>query len=308
MFTARIARALITVAFAVAIAAPATASIPPPAPAPTATFDVGSLHVQQYGSGAKSLIFVPGLTCGPWEWSGEIAHFAPDYTIYALTLPGFDGQPSIAGPLFQTTSTDFWTLLDQKHIVKPVVIGHSLGGTMGFLLATQHPDRLAAVIALDGLPIYPTNIFSTPDKVKTFATMAESAMANETPAQFQAYELANVLPSLITAQSDVEAVAPLVGKSDPTASGKWFYEDLTMDLRPQLAQANVPILLVAPYDVTLEGKYLPTIKDKQDFYAGIIKNAPNASIVTIDHSRHFAMYDQPQALTDAIAQFLAKLP
>lgn len=28
----------------------------------------------------------------------------------------------------------------------------------------------------------------------------------------------------------------------------------------------------------------------------------------IDHSRHFAMYDQPQALTDAIAQFLAKLP
>ena len=308
MFTARIARAFFLAAIALTIAAPAVASIPPPLPAATATFDVGSLHVQQYGSGAKSLIFIPGLTCGPWEWSGQIAHFAANYTVYAITLPGFDGRPPIDGPLFQTTSADFWKLLDQKHIVKPVVIGHSLGGTMGFLLATQHPDRLNGVVALDGLPIYPTNIFSTPDKVQATAATYQTMMSKETPAQFEASEQNTVLPYLMTSTSDIAAVAPLVGLSDPTASGKWMYEDLTMDLRPQLARANVPIELIAPYDATLEGKYLPTIDAKQGFYAGIIKNAPNASVVMIDRSRHFAMYDQPQAVTDAIVAFLAKLP
>jgi pimeloyl-ACP methyl ester carboxylesterase len=308
MFTSRIARMLITVAFAVSIAAPAAAMIPPPAPAPVATFDVGSLHVQQYGSGPKSLIFIPGLTCGPWEWSGQIAHFASTYTVYALTLPGFDGQPPIDGPLFQTTSADFWKLLDQQHIVKPIVIGHSLGGTMGFLLATQHADRLAGVIALDGLPIYPTNVFLTPAKIKASAISIETMMAKQTPAQFENSEQNFVLPYLMTAPADVAVAAPLTAKSDPAASGKWFYEDLMLDLRPQLAQANVPILLIAPYDVTLDGKYLPSMAAKQTWYAGIIKNAPDASVVMIDKSRHFAMYDQPQAVTDDITQFLAKLP
>jgi pimeloyl-ACP methyl ester carboxylesterase len=308
MFNARIASALATLVLVLAIAAPAAASIPPPAPTPVTTFDVGSLHVQQYGSGAKSLIFIPGLTCGPWEWSGQIAHFASTYTVYALTLPGFDGQPTISTPLFATTSADFWKLLDQKHIVKPVVIGHSLGGTMGFLLATQHADRLGGVVALDGLPIYPTNVFTTPDKVQAMAAQYETVMAKSTPAQFENVELTSVLPGLMTSPSDVAAVAPLVGKSDPAASGKWFYEDLTMDLRPQLPQANVPIELIAPYDYTLEGKYAPTMANKHDFYAGIIKGAPNAKVVMIDKSRHFAMYDQPQAVTDAITQFLATLP
>ncbi|HEY5257532.1 MAG TPA: alpha/beta hydrolase [Candidatus Baltobacteraceae bacterium] len=308
MILARTTRAVATVAIALALAAPVAASIPPPAPAPTATFNVGSLHVTQYGSGAQTLIFIPGLTCGPWEWSGEIAHYAPNYTIYALTLPGFDGQAPIAGPLFQTTTADFWKLLEQKRIDKPVVIGHSLGGTMGFMLATQHPERLRGVIALDGLPIYPTDVMMTPDQVKTMAAGASAAMQKMTPAQFAATERTTSLPYMITAQSDIDAVAPLAARSDPGATARWFYEDLTLDLRPQLHLADVPILLIAPYDATLEGKYLPTPAAKRDFYAGIVKGAPNATVVTIDHSRHFAMYDQPQALDEAIAQFLAKLP
>src|SRR5579872_486295 len=139
----KIARTLVLCASFVALAQATTpAAVPPPLPAPVATFNVGSLHVQQYGGGPRSLIFIPGLTCGPWEWSGQIARLSSQYTIYALTLPGFDGQPPISGPLFDTTTADFWRLLQSKNIVKPIVIGHSLGGTMGFMLATQHPELL----------------------------------------------------------------------------------------------------------------------------------------------------------------------
>ena len=292
-----------------AYSAVAEAAVPPPLPPPVASFDVGSLHVDQYGSGPQSLVFIPGLTCGPWEWSGQINHFASRYTVYALTLPGFDGRPPIDGPLFATTTADFWTLLDQKHIVKPVVIGHSLGGTMGFMLATQHPERLRAVIALDGLPIYPPNVMMSPAQIKAMAASATTAMANETAAQFEQTERTKVLPYLVTSQSDINAIAPLAAKSDPAASAKWFQEDLLLDLRPELPKASVPILLIAPYDASIDGRFGATSSaSKQAFYGQLVKGAPNVRIVTIDGSRHFAMYDQPQATTDAIDAFLSSLP
>jgi len=296
--------AIVALALALLAAAPAFATVPPPLPAAAATFDIGSLHVQQFGSGAKSLLFIPGLTCGPWEWSGEIARLAPHYTIYALTLPGFDGRPAVDAPLFPRVTADIWALIEQKHIEKPVVIGHSLGGTTGFMLATQHPERLGGVIALDGLPIYPTAVFSTPDKIAAMADAAAAKMAAIPQAQFAAYEKTS-MPYLVTAPGDVDAIAALAGTSDPKASAQWFKEDLELDLRPQLASANVPIVVLAPYDNALEGKYLPTAAAKQAFYAGIVKNAPNASVVVIPNARHFAMNDQPKETADAIDAFLA---
>ena len=291
-----------------AVAVQAALAVPPAAaPAAVSNFEVGSLHVTQYGSGAKTLVFIPGLTCGPWEWSGEIAHFAPDYTIYALTLPGFDGQPAISGPLFQTVTSDFWKLLAEKHIAHPVVIGHSLGGTTGFMLATQHPDRLAGVIAVDGLPIYPGNDRLTPDVVKAQAAKMGAMMAAQPAATFANSLKTYSLPYMLTAPSDVAAVALLAGKSDPAAAGAWYEADMALDLRTDLHKATVPIVEIAPYDVTLDGQYAPTSADKQRYYASLIANAPKASVVMIQKSRHFIMYDQPQALTDAITQSLAKM-
>jgi pimeloyl-ACP methyl ester carboxylesterase len=282
--------------------------VPSPAPSPVATFVVGSLHITQYGSGTQALIFIPGLTCGPWEWNGQIAHFAPRYTIFALTLPGFDGQPPISGPLFPTVTADFWRFLDQKGVTKPIVIGHSLGGTMAFMLATQHPERLAGIVSLDGLPIYPASVFMPAASVKAMATRQAARMATMTAAQFAEFQRTIVLPYLVTSPQDVDAIGALVSKSDPAATGRWFEEDLTLDLRPSLAQANLPILLLAPYDATVDAQYhLPTAEAKRTFYDGIVKNAPHATVTIIPNSRHFAMYDQPQAVTDDIATFIASL-
>ncbi|MBV9699699.1 MAG: alpha/beta hydrolase [Candidatus Eremiobacteraeota bacterium] len=281
----------------------------PPLPSPVATFDVGSLHVTQYGTPARqALIFIPGLTCGPWEWSGQITHFGPQYTIYALTLPGFDGRPPIGGPLFATVTADFWQLLDERHIVKPIVIGHSLGGTLGFMLATQHPDRLGGVVALDGLPIFPLALFMQPDALRAMVARAAAQMAAMTTAQFMDYQRTVTLPGYVRSPQDVEAIAPLVAKSDPAATGRWFQEDVLLDLRPALPKAAVPIQLLVPFDAAADSQYhIPSAEAKRSFYAGIVKGAPDVTLTVIPDARHFAMYDQPQAVNSAIADFLSKV-
>ena len=113
-------------------------------PQPAATFDVGIIHVARYGSGPTNVIFIPGLTCGPWEWAHEIAFLSQHDTVYALTLSGFDGIPyAVSGDPFEAFSRDFWAMLDTANIARPALIGHSLGGTLAIALAEQHSDRLS---------------------------------------------------------------------------------------------------------------------------------------------------------------------
>lgn len=292
--------------------APARASIPPALPAANASFDSGSLHVDVYGTAGKpAMIFIPGLTCGPWEWAGEIARFAPDYTVYALTLPGFDGRAAIRGPLFAAVTGDFWSLLRTRGIEKPILVGHSLGGTLGFMLAEQHSDRLRALVAVDGMPIFPGMESMQPAQRGGIAQqMGAMLSAIATPAAFEAAEKTYSLPYLLTSHSDIAAVAPLTARSDPKAVAQWMQEDMTLDLRPQLGAISVPVLEIAPFDPQFDPKApakIATAADKRAYYAALLGGDATARVRVVAPARHFIMYDRPKALDAVIAQFVEGL-
>ena len=298
-------------ASALLFSAPVSAAVPPPLPAAASSFNSGSLHVDVYGTpGKPAMIFIPGLTCGPWEWSGEIARFSPDYTIYALTLPGFDGQPPISGDLFAKVSTDFWGLLQSKKIDNPIVIGHSLGGTLAFMLAEQHADRLRAVIAVDGMPVFPGLERMTAAQRDATGTQIAASMSGATHDQFEAAEKTYVLPYLMISPQDVAQAAPLTARSDPKASGAWMEQDMAMDLRPQLNAITTPVLEITSFDPTFDPKgpgHIASTAQKQAYYASLLAGDSTAKVEVVDNSRHFIMYDQPQALHSDIAQFIGTL-
>lgn len=300
------------IAFAIALLsaslAPASASPITALPKAQASYASGSLHVDEYGTAGKpNLILLPGLTCGPWEFGNEIAALGHDYHIYALTLPGFDGQPAIAKPLFETVNADFWTLLADRKIEKPVVVGHSLGGTMAAFLATHHPERLRAIVAIDGLPVFPGTETQSQAERQSGATRMAAMVANTPKAQYETVLKTYTMPYLVTAKTDVDADAALEARSEPAAAAEWIKEDLLLDLRPELTKASVPYLLIAPYDASFE-KSFSTAEAKRAYYASLVSNAPTAKTVVIENSRHFIMNDRPQALDGAIKQFLATLP
>lgn len=276
---------------------------------PAHTYEAGSVRVDRYGSGKSAVLLVPGLTCGPWEFSREISMLQKRYTVYALTLPGFDGRAAVNGPLFSTVSADIWKFLDAQHVERPVVIGHSLGGTLGLLMATQHADRLRGVIAIDGLPVYPGSEQKTQAQREAAGTQMRAMMANaSTPAQFEFVEKSYVLPYLVTNPADVASIAKLVSKSDAAASGDWMAQDYALDLRSALAAANVPILEIAPYDPAIDGKSFASQAAKQAYYAGLLAKAPDAKVEIVANARHFVMYDQPAALDADLSAQLQTLP
>src|SRR6266498_2813423 len=68
-----------------------------PADVKTGTF--GSLgHVRKVGEGGKIMLLIPGLGFGDVVWSEFMERHRADYTMFAITLPGFGNTPPLPMP------------------------------------------------------------------------------------------------------------------------------------------------------------------------------------------------------------------
>jgi pimeloyl-ACP methyl ester carboxylesterase len=272
----------------------------------TRQYEQGVLGVQEYGSGERALILIPGLVSGPWVWSQTIEKLAPHYRILALTLPGFDGRPATTQrPLMRTAVADLAELIESRNLQQPVLVGHSLGGTLALAFATEHPTRIGGVVALDGLPVFPSVANSPQSEREELAARAAEGFlrscADALACQTRYMESAGTV--------DAERAGILAGKtakSDMNAAAHWVDELMRLDLRPQLGRARVPILEVAPFNAADAAPQFATAADKQRFYASLLEQAPDARVVVVENARHFLMQDQPQAWLRELESFLAK--
>src|SRR5215470_7385120 len=107
-------------------------------------YEVGALAVEQLqGKDERKgapIIFIPGLASGSWAWKDSAERLRTTHAVYLLTLPGFDGRKPVAGTTFETLCGDLQKLIETRHIQHPVLVGHSLGGTLALSFAAGHSD------------------------------------------------------------------------------------------------------------------------------------------------------------------------
>lgn len=294
------------------------AAAAPPAstvmPAASATFTVGTLRVQRFGSGGRPLILVPGLSSGPWEWGGTLAHFVKDHVIYAVTLAGFDGvpAPSQQAGLLDLADDSLLKLIRTHHIDKPVLIGHSLGGTLAIRFAAEHSDLISGVVAVDGLPVFP---LLSPSQREVAAQQMRQEIGHVSRTEFKAQQLRYMQSIGLVNSGQAKHYAALSARSDPDAMLEYAAEDLDLDLRPKLKNVAVPLLEISPYykpDYVryskLNKRPLTTAKQKADYYRQLLDGVAHAQVMSIEGARHFVMLDQPQKFHAALSRFLSALP
>jgi pimeloyl-ACP methyl ester carboxylesterase len=288
----------------------------PPKPAKVTT--VGTLRVERYGNGSPAMIFVPGLTCGSWVWDDAVRAYSAKHAVYVVTLDGFDGLPPAPGPgsALDAADASLLQLISTEKLDRPIVIGHSLGGFLALRFGTEHANLVRGIVAVDGLPVFPTLAQATVAARTAAADGMQAQLAGATPAQFAAGQKASI-DAMVTDPGDAAAVLTLAEKSDPKATAEYMGELLRSDLRPDLAKLTVPTLEIAPVPTkpaAYEGPQAATasMADRESgykaFYMSLFPGAPNVTIVPIANSRHFVMLDQPAALYAAIDAFVATLP
>jgi len=292
-------------------ATPAATQVVEYAPDPAETFDVGTLRVQRYGSAGRPVVLVPGLAGGAWVWRETIQGLRAGHVVYAVTLAGFDGRPASAGQgsLLDAAAASLLRLIEERKLVKPVLVGHSLGGALALRLAIEQPSRLGGVVAVDGLPVLPGMERLEPARRTAMAEQLRAQLEGLSPEAFQAQQLGYMRRVGVIDPAQAARFAPLNGRSDPKAVARYMAEVTAIDLRPGLARAALPILEISPYHAPdfASPPLVLSEAQKADYYRGLLAGAPDARVVSIAPARHFVMLDQPAAFERALLAFLSTI-
>jgi pimeloyl-ACP methyl ester carboxylesterase len=290
---------LLALAVILALPACAEASVAQRSVPAITSFDSGILHVERFGeSDKRAIVFIPALFCGSWQWNEQINTLSKNYDVLVVTLPGFAGRPMVAGgDLMKRAAQSLHLLITTHRLVRPIVVGHSLGGTLAVYFAERYPGDVTRLVAVEGgYPVAPTQKLRdarVASSTRPYVGIAQSALG---PALRE-----NQLQYTIASKADVNTVESLAALSDPAAIVAWLRAALSLDLTPDLAHIAVPFTVIIPFDAEIDPyQGFKTLAQKKSTYVRWAAHAANGSVIVIDHSRHFVMFDQPQAFSRAL--------
>ena len=130
------------------------------------------------------VVLIPGLACSNAVWDATARHLEGHYRLHIVQVAGFAGAPSRAnaqGAVIQPTVDAIDAYIKANKLKTPKIIGHSLGGLMGMMLALQHPEDVGKLMIVDSLPFF-SALFGANDAAAATpqaATMRD-AILNET--------------------------------------------------------------------------------------------------------------------------------
>ncbi len=287
-----------------------TAAAPASAVAAGDQFDVGPMLVERHGKHGSPMIFIPGLSSGPYVWDEAVRQFGNDHVLYLVTLPGFNGRAAAGGDLVAGVDQWLGQLIATRKLVRPVLVGHSLGATFSIAYAEKHPDQVGGVIAIDGLPVMPGTENMPLDQRPAMAAGIKQRMGGITQPAFAAQQKAFMHSAMGVMDGGVaDTLAERSARSDPAAVIEFMSQVLALDLRKDLPGIRVPVLVIMPFhDADMKAAGMPmTAQMKADYYAALMTGTPKVTVVPVSPARHFAMFDQPQQVTDAIRTYLNAL-
>lgn len=101
-----------------------------------------------------TILLIHGITASHMSWQLIAAEF-PKHRIIAPDLRGRGGSRNLPSPFGMTQhAADMNAVLEATQTSSALVVGHSMGGFVAATFAAHHPDRVTALVLIDGgLPI-----------------------------------------------------------------------------------------------------------------------------------------------------------
>jgi N-formylmaleamate deformylase len=264
-----------------------------------------SFAVTKEGKG-KPVIFIPGLDCSAKVWDDALSHFKKNFTCYAITLPGFAGQPPIqADSILETITQQLALFIRQNKLDKPIIIGHSLGGWLALNLGAKYPGLVGDIICVSSAPFLPAlsmGLQISPDSARKIGTLIKNGMSNQTAAQVRMGQKF-YLNTMIRDSSKIDLVAEMAAQSDQKTQGEVMYELFSTDIRSLMGNIKSRTLVLG--DWMAYKQYGATRESVYDNYKDQFKLASRVTIEINDESRHFIMFDEPQWFYDCVDRFIS---
>ena len=270
-----------------------------------AAFASDRIHVAVEGQG-PDVILIPGLSSSPEVWQGTVDHLNGAYRVHRIHVQGFAGAPAegnATGPVAAPVAEEIARYIREQGLTKPAVVGHSMGGTMGMMLAARHPDLVGRLMVVDMIPFMGAMFGPPGTTAESVKPVADQVYAGQSSAPREQY--LTQAKAAVTGMIKTEAArtGPLadVETSDQQVSASAFRELIVTDLRPELGKITAPVEVL--YVKFNDPRMTDAITDA--IYQMSFSTLQGAKLKRIDDSAHFIMLDQPTAFYSDLDAFLS---
>jgi pimeloyl-ACP methyl ester carboxylesterase len=240
----------------------------------------GSFHPDR-----KTLVFIHGSGGDHTNWIRQYTLLKNAFNIAAIDLPGHGRSE---GPGEQDVAAYVeWLkkILDGLKIVKPVLIGHSLGAAIALSFVIRYGTAAAAVVPVAGgvkMPVNPLILEGfLKDPASVIGMAAKFSIAKQNREKF----------SGLIAES-LSRVNPEIIHGDFSACN-------SMDITEAVAGIRIPALVICG----AEDKMTPPSLSQF-----ISDRVPGARLTLIEGAGHFVMMENPEAFNTALKDFVSALP
>lgn len=281
--------------------------------------------VVERGSGPTDMLLLSGFGVGASVWEGFQQRNATRYHMLALTLPGFEGTPAPPMPAAGTSyGAQTWTrsaidavvrLIQERKLVRPVLVGHFLNGTqVAARVALEHPELVRALVLLCGSPRFEP-LESTPQWPRGLTLEKKVAAVDGflAPRWFKTVTRATWIAGNFTAADySIDAArgrkfAELANQPPLPVLIRYLCEYHASDLGPDLARSATPLLLLQP-TFTDEARadpkraYLSSFFDEP--WHGLLEGRAHTEHVRLDGAGILVLDDKAGEVDAALAGFL----
>ena len=277
--------------------------------------DIGGgreMYMECQGKGSPTVVFVSGGSDRAETWSktldpskqAVLPAIAETNRVCAYDRPGTivatgegaeDFEPSRSDPVPQPTTLqegvdDLHALLSASGERGPyVVVGHSLGGAIAKLYASEYPQDVSGLVLIDYLPYEARNALTDEQwalwKDPLLGAPSEEALAIYPDLEYNANQQNFYQDS---AAAPLKPMPFIVLSADEPYDLSPFVENGTMPLKAEEAKKFGKLLFNAVVDAR----------------ADLVSQVPGARHITNTDSGHYIHQVQPQLVTDSVREVL----
>ena len=280
---------------------------------PTGLVEGKHITILVEGDGSD-VVLIPGLSTPRAVWDTTADRLKGQYRLHRVQIRGFGDAAGVnaEGPVLDPTMREVADYIDDcitdQGRAAPAIIGHSMGGLTGLMIAARVPQEVGKLMIVDALPFIGTlfNPAATVDSVKPQAEQMAAMMRAQHGQPAPTGPVSDPGPvSMAGGMSNQPAgrtaILGWMRAADARVTAQVFHDVMTTDMRGELAAVAAPVTLLYTQDDSL----MPAERAKAAFepqYVGLAKFTAQM----VPGSRHFIMLDQPEAFAKAVDDFLAE--
>jgi N-formylmaleamate deformylase len=252
------------------------------------------IHYYRTGDGTKPpMLLLHGYTDNGLCWTDMAHELEKDYDVIMMDYRGHGlSDAPLTGYKTEDYTADAIGLIEGLKLKKPILIGHSMGGSIAAQIVLTRPELIQKAVLID-----PPGV-SKP----LFATEAEKKKALQYFQEDLKYQHSASLDTLL---KEAAKRHPAI-----SAQARQRWADSKVQTKPQIAETviNLPYLEDDFKKFTVPTLILKADGDKQtqDENLAAVKDAPNVTLVHIYGAGHLVHLEKPEASMAELRKFLAK--